>query len=112
MGMLATHWLFHRLHDPDWKEFNSYTSKWTYEDYKKIFVHQVSIPFLKTFVKISGAPEEKIVITLPDHGNMAAASMPIGLDYSLTNGELKSGDKIMFIGLAGGISIGVMLMQL
>jgi 3-oxoacyl-(acyl-carrier-protein) synthase III len=88
------------------------TTHTTYEDYKKILVHQVSVPFLKTFIKISGAPEEKIVATLPDNGNMAAASMPVGLDHCLDTGELEPGDKVMFVGLAGGISIGVILAQL
>jgi len=84
----------------------------TYNDFTKIFIHQVSMPFLDTFLKTAGIPRDKVCITLPELGNMAAASLPVGLDTAFREGSIGKGDKILFIGLAGGISFGVVMVQL
>jgi 3-oxoacyl-[acyl-carrier-protein] synthase-3 len=83
----------------------------TIQDYSRILVHQVTMPFLKAFLRHSGVPQEKLVLTLPDFGNMAAASMPIQLAIAQERGEVQPGDLVAWVGLAGGISIGVMLME-
>jgi 3-oxoacyl-[acyl-carrier-protein] synthase-3 len=83
----------------------------TIQDYSRILVHQVTMPFLKAFLRHSGVPPEKLVLTLPDFGNMAAASMPIQLAIAQERGEVQPGDLVAWVGLAGGISIGVMLME-
>ena len=83
----------------------------TCADYDRVLVHQVSMPFIKSFLDVSGVPREKVVITLPDLGNMAAASLPVAFAMAEDRGEIVPGDRIMWIGLAGGISLGVMLME-
>lgn len=83
----------------------------TCADYDRVLVHQVSMPFIKSFLDLTGVPFEKMVITLPDLGNMGAASLPIAFSLAEDRGEIRPGDRIMWIGLAGGISLGVMLME-
>jgi 3-oxoacyl-[acyl-carrier-protein] synthase III len=82
-----------------------------FDDYRCILVHQVSMPFLTTFVELTGAPREKIVVTLPALGNMAAASMPVAFAMAQERGDIQPGDRVMWIGLAAGISLGVVLMR-
>lgn len=83
----------------------------TWADYDRVLVHQVSMPFIKSFLDLTGVPFEKLVITLPDLGNMGAASLPVAFATAEDRGEIRPGDRIMWIGLAGGISLGVMLME-
>jgi 3-oxoacyl-[acyl-carrier-protein] synthase-3 len=83
----------------------------TLEDYSKILVHQVTIPFLDLFLKTTKIPRQKVVLTLPEYGNMAAASLPVGFALAERKGELERGDKVMFIGLAGGISLGIIAFE-
>jgi 3-oxoacyl-[acyl-carrier-protein] synthase III len=80
-----------------------------FEDYQRILVHQVSVPFLDAFVHATGVPADRIEMTIPMLGNMAAASLPIGFVQAEQRGALAAGDRVMWIGLAGGISVGIML---
>jgi 3-oxoacyl-[acyl-carrier-protein] synthase-3 len=81
----------------------------TFDDYRRILVHQVSVPFLRAFVRASAVPRDKIEMTLPMLGNMAAASLPVAFAQAEERGAIRSGDRVMWIGLAGGISVGVLL---
>lgn len=81
----------------------------SFDDYSRILVHQVSLPFLRAFVKATGVPTAKIEMTLPMLGNMAAASLPVAFAQAEQRGAIASGARIMWIGLAGGISVGVLL---
>jgi len=84
----------------------------TIHDYARILVHQVTMPFLKDFCATTGVPLSKLVITLPTLGNMASASMPVQLALAEAGGEVRSGDLVAWVGMASGISLGVMLMEL
>lgn len=79
---------------------------WTVEDLDKIIVHQVSLKTFDLLVKEAKLPKEKLVIVLPEFGNMVAASVPVSLDFAQQNGDLHPGDKILLLGLAAGVSIG------
>jgi 3-oxoacyl-[acyl-carrier-protein] synthase-3 len=83
----------------------------TFAEYSRILVHQVTMPFLRAFVSATGVPQEKIELTLPHLGNMAAATLPVGYAQAERRGAIRPGDRVMWIGLAGGISVGVMLQQ-
>jgi 3-oxoacyl-[acyl-carrier-protein] synthase III len=83
----------------------------TFDSYARILVHQVTIPFLHLFLKVTGIPAGKVVLTLPRYGNMAAATLPFGFDLAESNGEIRRGDRVLFIGLAGGISLGIVAFQ-
>jgi 3-oxoacyl-[acyl-carrier-protein] synthase-3 len=83
----------------------------TFDDYSRILVHQVSLPFLRTFVRATGVPSDKIEMTLPMLGNMAAASLPVAFAQAEERGAIAPGSRVMWIGLAGGISVGVLLIR-
>lgn len=83
----------------------------TVEDYKKILVHQVSQSVLETTAAFAGLPMARIESTLPTYGNLVSASLPVAYDAALSRGDLQSGDLVMWIGLAAGVSMAVMITE-
>lgn len=81
------------------------------DDFARIFIHQVSMPFLELLLRVTGIPRDKVEITLPEYGNMAAASLPVAFDLCQRRGAVRRGDRVLFIGLAGGISLGILIFQ-
>ncbi len=84
----------------------------TYADFQRIFVHQVSLPYLHDMLAECGIPVELVEETVVDFGNMAAASIPVALASALQRGAVGPGDRVLCIGLASGISIGVVMIEL
>lgn len=84
----------------------------TWDDFKMIAVHQVALPYLDEVKSQLGIPDGKTLITLDTHGNIASASLPLQLKKAQETGMVQSGDLVALVGLAGGISIGVMIVRL
>lgn len=72
-------------------------------DYRRVFVHQVTVPYAQRFCELTGVAAEQLVWTVPELGNVASASLPIQL--ARTWEEFEPGDKALLVGLGGGISI-------
>lgn len=83
-----------------------------FDDFDRIFVHQVSLPYLKDMLAESGIPLDKVEITVTSLGNMAAATLPVAMAQAMERGAIRSGDRVMCLGLASGVSIGVLMMDL
>lgn len=83
-----------------------------YTDFQRIFVHQVSLPYLHDMLAECGIPVDLVEETVVDFGNMAAASIPVAMASALKRGAIGPGDRVMCIGLASGISIGVVMIEL
>ncbi|TMQ97463.1 ketoacyl-ACP synthase III [Actinomadura soli] len=84
----------------------------TWNDFAVVAVHQVSVPYLEVLRSTLGIPAGRLVVTLPDHGNVASASLPLQLATALAEGRCGPGDRVALVGLAGGISLGVMFAEL
>jgi 3-oxoacyl-(acyl-carrier-protein) synthase III len=84
----------------------------SYADFRRFFVHQVSLPYLNDMLLESGIPVDRVEITVTNHGNIAAASIPVGMAQAWERGAIGPGDRVMCLGLASGISIGVVMMDL
>ena len=82
------------------------------DDFALFCVHQVGLPHLRVFLECSGVPEDKLVVTIPEHGNVASCSLPLQLSLALESGRCGPGDKVAFIGLAGGVSVGTVFAEL
>jgi len=76
---------------------------------RHVFVHQVTKPYLDDFVQNCGFTPEQIEETVSWCGNVAAASIPLQWSLRAEKKLLRSGDLVLMIGMAGGISIGVTL---
>ena len=58
-----------------------------------------------------GFPQEKTVNVLSDYGNCVAASIPLALSIANQTGRINTGDKVLLLGTAAGMSIGAGLLQ-
>ena len=84
---------------------NNYTPK----DINHVFTHQVSVPYYDAFKKSCGFIDSQVEETVSWCGNVAAASIPLAWSLRDNRKEMHSGDIVLLVGLAGGISVGVSL---
>ncbi|MFD0279021.1 3-oxoacyl-ACP synthase III family protein [Kitasatospora sp. NPDC127111] len=80
-----------------------------WDDYARVLVHQVTVPYLERFVELTGVPAGKLVLTVPELGNIASATLGVQLDR--IRHELSPGDKVLLIGLGGGVSLMTMVWE-
>ncbi|MBX3098484.1 MAG: ketoacyl-ACP synthase III [Salinibacterium sp.] len=84
----------------------------TWEDFDLVAIHQVALPYLPPIFDRLGVAADKSVITIADHGNLASVTLPLQLSLARERGLVGPGSLVLFIGLAGGISLGLMLVRL
>ncbi|MFY1694542.1 MULTISPECIES: 3-oxoacyl-ACP synthase III family protein [unclassified Solwaraspora] len=82
---------------------------WDWVDYDRVLVHQVSVPYLERFIEVTGVPKEKLVVTVGELGNLASATL--GVQLARVDAELRSGDRVLAIGLGGGVSVMTMVWE-
>jgi 3-oxoacyl-[acyl-carrier-protein] synthase-3 len=56
-------------------------------------------------------PMEKVIVTVADHGNTSAASIPLALDVAVRSGQIARGDTVMLEGVGGGFTWGAVLLD-
>ncbi|MET9964260.1 3-oxoacyl-[acyl-carrier-protein] synthase III C-terminal domain-containing protein [Streptomyces sp. NPDC006326] len=78
-------------------------------DFARVLVHQVTVPYLERFAELTGVPAGKLVVTVPELGNVASASIGVQLDRVYE--ELSPGERVLCVGLGGGISIMTMVWE-
>ncbi|MEO8263065.1 MAG: ketoacyl-ACP synthase III, partial [Pseudolysinimonas sp.] len=85
---------------------------WTWEDFDLVAIHQVALPYLPPIFERLGVPDDRTVVTVVEHGNLASVSLPLQLQLARERGMVRPGSKVLLIGLAGGISLGLMVVRL
>ncbi|MBO0607496.1 ketoacyl-ACP synthase III [Myceligenerans salitolerans] len=83
----------------------------TWEEIGFVAVHQVAVAYLDDVFASLGVPRERAIVTIGDHGNVASASLPLQLSLAEQTGRLRRGDVALLVGLAGGISMGAMVVR-
>jgi 3-oxoacyl-[acyl-carrier-protein] synthase-3 len=73
--------------------------------------HQANIRIIQATAKRLGMPMEKVVLTLQDHGNTSAASVPMALDTAVRDGRIKRGDLLLLEAFGGGLTWGSALIR-
>ncbi len=83
----------------------------TEADIDWLIPHQANIRIMQSTAKKLKLPLEKLVVTVDQHGNTSAASIPLALDAWVRNGKIKKGDTLMLEGVGGGFTWGAVLLD-
>jgi 3-oxoacyl-[acyl-carrier-protein] synthase-3 len=83
----------------------------TEADLDWLIPHQANIRIMQgTAKKLKLAPE-KLIVTVDEHGNTSAASVPLALDVAVRTGRVRRGDTVMLEGVGGGFTWGAVLLD-
>ena len=74
--------------------------------------HQANARILQATGRKLGLPAEKVVVTIDQHANTSAASVPLALDTAVRDGRIKQGDLVMFEAMGGGFAWGASLVRM
>jgi len=73
--------------------------------------HQANIRIMQSTARKLRLPMSKVVVTVDQHGNTSAASIPLALDTAVRSGQVKRGDLLMLEGVGGGFTWGAVLLN-
>ncbi|PPE67963.1 beta-ketoacyl-ACP synthase III [Caldimonas caldifontis] len=73
--------------------------------------HQANIRIMQGTAKKLKLPADKLVVTVDEHGNTSAASIPLALDHAVRQGRIRRGDTLMLEGVGGGFTWGAVLLD-
>ena len=68
--------------------------------------HQANLRIIKSTANKIGLPMEKVVLTVQNHGNTSAASIPLALSVGAANGKIQRGDLLLIEAIGGGLAWG------
>jgi 3-oxoacyl-[acyl-carrier-protein] synthase-3 len=74
--------------------------------------HQANLRIMAGTAKKLGLATEKMVVTVHEHGNTSAASIPLALDIAVRDGRIKPGHNVMMEGVGGGFTWGAVLARM
>jgi len=83
----------------------------TAEDVDWIVPHQANIRIIQGTAKKMGVPMDRVVVTVQDHGNTSAASIPLALSVGRQRGQIKDGDLIVTEAIGGGLAWGAVVLR-
>ncbi|AUQ74852.1 beta-ketoacyl-ACP synthase III [Phaeobacter piscinae] len=81
------------------------------DDVDWIVPHQANIRIIQGTAKKMGLPMEKVVVTVQDHGNTSAASIPLALSVGKARGQIKQGDLVVTEAIGGGLAWGSVVLR-
>jgi 3-oxoacyl-[acyl-carrier-protein] synthase III len=74
--------------------------------------HQANIRIMQGTARKLKLSMDKVIVTVDQHGNTSAASIPLALDVAVRSGRIQSGDTVMLEGVGGGFTWGAVLLDL
>ena len=74
--------------------------------------HQANIRIMQSTARKLKLPLERVIVTVDDHGNTSAASIPLALDTGVRDGRIQPGDTVLLEGVGGGFTWGAVLFDL
>ncbi len=81
------------------------------EDVDWIVPHQANIRIIEGTAKRMQVPMDRVVVTVQDHGNTSAASIPLALSVGVARGQIKRGDLIVTEAIGGGLAWGAVVLR-
>lgn len=76
-----------------------------------IVPHQANIRIIEATAKRMQVPMDRVVVTVQDHGNTSAASIPLALSVGRSRGQIKQGDLIVTEAIGGGLAWGSVVLR-
>jgi 3-oxoacyl-[acyl-carrier-protein] synthase-3 len=73
--------------------------------------HQANIRIMMGTARKLKLPQEKVIVTVDEHGNTSAASIPLALDAAVRDGRVQPGQLLMLEGVGGGFTWGAVLLK-
>jgi len=73
--------------------------------------HQANIRIIESTAKHLKLPMDKVIVTVSQHGNTSAASIPLALDEGVRSGRIQRGQTLMLEGIGGGFTWGASLIK-
>ncbi|WP_028215982.1 beta-ketoacyl-ACP synthase III [Paraburkholderia oxyphila] len=73
--------------------------------------HQANIRIMQGTCRKLGLPAERMVVTVGEHGNTSAASIPLALDVAVRDGRIKRGHNVLIEGVGGGFTWGASVIR-
>ncbi|MBK5204201.1 MAG: ketoacyl-ACP synthase III [Polaromonas sp.] len=73
--------------------------------------HQANIRIMQSTARKLKMPLEKVIVTVDQHGNTSAASIPLALDVSVRSGKVKKGEILMLEAVGGGFTWGAVILK-
>lgn len=73
--------------------------------------HQANIRIIQATAKRLKMPMDQVILTIQDHGNTSAASVPMALDVAVREGKIQRGDTLLLEGFGGGFTWGAALVK-
>ena len=83
----------------------------TADDISLLVPHQANKRIIDGVGRKLSLPAEKVILTVQDHANTSAASVPLALDYALKNNKIKDNDIIVLEALGGGLTWGSIIIK-
>jgi len=83
----------------------------TTDDIDWLVPHQANIRIMQSTAKRLKLPLDKVIVTVDQHGNTSAASIPLALDTGVRQGRIQPGDTLMLEGVGGGFTWGAVLVK-
>jgi len=68
--------------------------------------HQANIRIMEGTAKKMGMSMDRVIVTVHEHGNTSAASIPLALDFGVRSGKIKRGQHLLLEGVGGGFAWG------
>ncbi|PMS19428.1 3-oxoacyl-ACP synthase [Trinickia dabaoshanensis] len=73
--------------------------------------HQANIRIMSHTCRKLGLPQERMIVTVGEHGNTSAASIPLALDFAVRDGRIKRGQNVLIEGVGGGFTWGASVIR-
>lgn len=81
------------------------------DDVTWVVPHQANIRIIQATAKKLGVDMDRVVVTVQDHGNTSAASIPLALSVAEARGQIKPGDLVLTEAIGGGLAWGSVLIR-
>ncbi len=83
----------------------------TDQDVDWIVPHQANLRIIKSTAQKMGVPMDRVVVTVQDHGNTSAASIPLAMSVGVARGQIKPGNLLVAEAIGGGLAWGAVVLR-